>query len=61
MGRDTDCVATVATGLTGALSGTSTIPEMWIKQVDYATSVNLHTRATDFFALINIFKIILDY
>lgn len=43
MGRDTDCVSAVAAGLTGALSGTSTIPKEWIEQVDYATSVNPHT------------------
>lgn len=43
MGRDTDCVTAVAAGITGALSGGSSIPEEWIKQTDYATSVNKYT------------------
>ena len=43
MGRDTDCVAAVAGGISGALCGTASIPEEWIKQLDYAASVNSHT------------------
>ena len=43
MGRDTDCVAAVAAGLTGALGGAGTVPEEWIAQVDYATSINPYT------------------
>ena len=45
MGRDTDCVAAVAGGIAGALSGSSSIPEKWIKQLDYATSINPHTNS----------------
>ena len=45
MGRDTDCVAAVAGGIAGALSGTASIPEKWIKQLDYATSINPHTNS----------------
>lgn len=43
MGRDTDCLAAVSAGLTGALGGSATVPEEWIKQVDYATSVHRYT------------------
>jgi len=43
MGRDTDCLAAVAAGITGALSGGESIPKDVVKQVDYATSVNPHT------------------
>jgi ADP-ribosylglycohydrolase len=38
MGRDTDCLAAMAAGYSGALSGASAIPAEWIKQVDYATT-----------------------
>ena len=38
LGRDTDCLAAIAAGISGALSGASAIPEDWIKQVDYATT-----------------------
>ena len=38
LGRDTDCAAAVAAGLTGALGGAASLPEEWIQQVDYATS-----------------------
>lgn len=41
MGRDTDCVTAVAAGISGALSGTKSIPEEWIKQVDYATTLHV--------------------
>ena len=43
MGRDTDCVSAVASGISGALTGMASIPEEWITQVEYATSVNPHT------------------
>lgn len=43
MGRDTDCLAAVAAGLTGALGGASTLPKEWIEQTDYATSVHKYT------------------
>lgn len=43
LGRDTDCIAAVAAGLTGALGGTETLPREWIEQVDYATSVHRYT------------------
>jgi hypothetical protein len=45
MGRDTDCLAAVATGISGALSGAGSIPNALIKQTDYATSVNPHTNS----------------
>jgi len=43
LGRDTDCVTAIAAGISGALSGTSSIPEKWIEQVDSATKVNPYT------------------
>ncbi len=45
MGRDTDCLTAVAAGISGALTGGSSIPIELIKQVDYATSVNPHTNS----------------
>jgi len=45
MGRDTDCLTAVATGISGALSGANSIPNALIKQVDHATSVNPHTNS----------------
>ena len=45
MGRDTDCLTAVAAGISGSLTGGSSIPIELIKQVDYATSVNPHTNA----------------
>jgi len=38
MGRDTDCLSATASGMTGALAGAGSVPEEWIKQVDYATT-----------------------
>jgi ADP-ribosylglycohydrolase len=38
MGRDTDCLAATASGISGALTGASSIPDEWFKQVDYATT-----------------------
>jgi ADP-ribosylglycohydrolase len=43
LGRDTDCSAAVAGGLCGALGGSAHVPEEWIRQVDYATSVHRFT------------------
>jgi ADP-ribosylglycohydrolase len=37
-GRNTDCVAAVAAGLAGALTGAGSVPAEWVKQVDYATT-----------------------
>ena len=45
MGRDTDCLAAVATGISGALTGADSLPKELITQVDYATSVNPHTNS----------------
>jgi len=45
MGRDTDCLTAVATGISGALSGAASIPNALVKQTDYATSVNPHTNS----------------
>jgi ADP-ribosylglycohydrolase len=45
MGRDTDCLTAVAAGISGALTGGSSIPAELVKQVDYATSVNPHTNS----------------
>jgi hypothetical protein len=42
-GRDTDCLAAVAGGIAGALSGVGDMPEEWIEQVDAATAANPHT------------------
>jgi len=42
-GRDTDCLTAVAAGISGALTGTSSIPAKWIAQVDAATKKNPYT------------------
>jgi ADP-ribosylglycohydrolase len=42
-GRDTDCVAAVAGGLAGALSGATPIPREWIDQVNQATAPDQYT------------------
>lgn len=42
-GRDTDCLAAVAGGIAGAVSGVSDLPAEWIEQVDAATQANPHT------------------
>ena len=39
LGRDTDCLAAIAAGISGALSGAAAIPEEWIRQVDRATAL----------------------
>jgi hypothetical protein len=45
MGRDTDCLAAVAGGLTGSLSGAASIPAALLEQVDKATRLNPHTNS----------------
>lgn len=40
LGRDTDCITAVAAGISGSLTGASSIPKDWITQCDYATSLN---------------------
>jgi ADP-ribosylglycohydrolase len=42
-GRDTDCLAAVAGGLAGALSGAAGIPGDWIDQVNQATAQDPYT------------------
>jgi len=42
-GRDTDCLASVAAGLAGALSGVSNIPRDWMEQVNSAAKLNKYT------------------
>ncbi len=37
-GRDTDCLAAIAGGISGALSGPEALPAEWIRQVDFATT-----------------------
>jgi ADP-ribosylglycohydrolase len=45
MGRDTDCLASVSAGISGALSGGGSIPQEVVKQVDHATTLNKHTNS----------------
>ena len=45
MGRDTDCLTSVAAGMSGALSGAASIPEELIRQVDRATGLNKFTNS----------------
>jgi len=42
-GRDTDCLAAIAGGLAGALSGAGGIPSDWIAQVNEATRQDPYT------------------
>ncbi|MFQ5762728.1 MAG: ADP-ribosylglycohydrolase family protein, partial [Candidatus Bathyarchaeia archaeon] len=42
-GRDTDCLAAVAGGLSGTLSGVKGIPEEWVAQVNEATRQDPYT------------------
>jgi ADP-ribosylglycohydrolase len=44
-GRDTDCLAAVAGGLAGALSGIQTVPAAWVKQVNEATREDPYTNS----------------
>lgn len=39
MGRDTDCTAAIASGLSGAFSGGTNLPQKWIDTVDEATKI----------------------
>lgn len=45
MGRDTDCLAAISAGIAGALTGASSIPAEWVRQVDYATTLNRFTNS----------------
>jgi ADP-ribosylglycohydrolase len=45
MGRDTDCLTSVAAGMSGALSGAASVPEELIRQVDRATGLNKFTNS----------------
>jgi ADP-ribosylglycohydrolase len=42
-GRDTDCLAAVAGGLAGAMSGLADLQPEWLAQLDAATEVNPYT------------------
>ena len=42
-GRDTDCLAAVAGGLAGALSGPADLPADWLESLDAATAANPYT------------------
>ncbi len=42
-GRDTDCMAAMAGGLSGALSGIGAVPAEWVAQIDKATAANPYT------------------
>lgn len=44
-GRDTDCLAAIAGGIAGALSGIKTIKPEWIEQVDDAVCQNIYTNS----------------
>ncbi|PMC35918.1 hypothetical protein CJ195_16805 [Bacillus sp. UMB0899] len=44
-GRDIDCITAVASGISGSLTGISSLPDEWIKQTDHATSVNIYTNS----------------
>lgn len=44
-GRDTDCTAASSGGLAGALTGTTTIPENWIDQLETGTKDNPYTNS----------------
>ena len=43
LGRDTDCLAAVAGGIAGAISGVGDLPGEWLEQLDRATEANPHT------------------
>jgi ADP-ribosylglycohydrolase len=44
-GRDTDCLAAIAGGLAGALSGAAVLPAQWITQVNEATKQDPYTNS----------------
>lgn len=43
LGRDTDCLAAVSAGISGALTGSASIPQEWIDQLDRAAKLNIYT------------------
>jgi ADP-ribosylglycohydrolase len=43
LGRDTDCLAAVSSGISGALTGGSSIPREWVEQLDSTTKLNIYT------------------
>jgi len=45
LGRDTDCIAAIASGISGALTGADSLPREYIEQVDYATKLNIYTNS----------------
>ncbi len=45
LGRDTDCIAAVAAGISGSLTGTAGFPQEYMDQVDYATSLNKNSNS----------------
>jgi ADP-ribosylglycohydrolase len=45
MGRDTDCATAIAAGISGALTGSSSLPEELVRQVDRATNLNRYTNS----------------
>ena len=45
IGRDTDCLAAVAGGIAGALTGGASIPDDWVRQLDKATALNRSTNS----------------
>ena len=44
-GRDTDCLAAIAGGLAGTLSGAEAVPPQWREQVDAATKEDPYTNS----------------
>lgn len=45
MGRDTDCLTSVAAGISGALTGGGSIRQDLVTQLDYATTLNVYTNS----------------
>jgi ADP-ribosylglycohydrolase len=45
MGRDTDCLAAIAAGISGALTGAGSIPDELVAQTDAATAPNPYTNS----------------
>lgn len=43
LGRDTDCIAAVASGISGSLTGAASIPSEWTEQLNAATLKNPYT------------------
>lgn len=46
LGRDTDCIAAVSGGLSGALCGGSGLPDDWVRQVNESTAKDPYTCAS---------------